>query len=134
MEVSLDQIDIVIKKVKEKIDRKNIVVLLQGDLASGKTTLVKKYIESCGIRQNVTSPTFAVQSVYPNNIFHYDIYNKELKNFIASGLLEEFEKEGIHFVEWGDASLEKILQEYGFEYLTIKIEKQQDSRIYNIGS
>jgi len=134
MELSLDKIDLFVIKLKELIDNKNIVVILQGDLASGKTTLVKSYVKSCGIDDNVTSPTFMVQSVYDGNIYHYDIYNKELESFIATGLLEEFEKDGIHFVEWGDDKLIKILKEYGFDYLKVKIEKKDESREYIIES
>ena len=134
MELTLENIDQFVNKLKEQIDNKNIVVILQGDLASGKTTLVKNYVKSCGIDESVTSPTFMVQSVYGDSIYHYDIYNKELESFIATGLLEEFEKDGIHFVEWGDDKLIKILSEYGFDYLVIKIEKKDESREYIIES
>jgi len=134
MELTLDNIGIFVNKLKEQIANKNIVVILQGDLASGKTTLVKEYVKSCGMDDSVTSPTFMVQSVYGDFIYHYDIYNKELESFIATGLLEEFEKEGIHFVEWGNDKLINILKEYGFDYLVIKIEKKDESREYIIES
>lgn len=134
MELSLEKIKIFIDKLKNLIDNKNIVVILQGDLASGKTTLVKEYVKFCGIDENVTSPTFSVQSIYGDLIYHYDIYNQELERFIANGLLEEFEKDGIHFVEWGDDKLIDILENYGFDYLVVKIEKKQNSRIYSIES
>ena len=134
MELTLDKIDIFVKKLKELVNNKNIVVILQGDLASGKTTLVKNFVKSCGIDDSVTSPTFIVQSVYGDKIYHYDIYNQELEKFIATGLLEEFEKNGIHFVEWGNDKLISILKEYGFEYLVVKIEKKDESREYIIES
>lgn len=120
--------------LKEKISNKNIVVLLRGDLASGKTTLVKEYVKSLGLEDVVTSPTFSIQSIYGNNIYHYDVYNKTLQEFIALGLLEEFEKEGIHFVEWGDERLEDILNEYGFDVLIVNIAKKDESREYIIES
>ena len=113
---------------------KNIVVLLQGDLASGKTTLVKYYVKSLGLEDMVTSPTFSLQTLYGKNIFHYDVYNKTLDEFIALGLLEEFEKDGIHFVEWGDNRLKKILNEYGFNILTVQIKKKENKREYIIES
>jgi len=134
MELTLDKIDIFVDALKKQIDNKNVVVILQGDLASGKTTLVKAYVKSCGIDESVTSPTFMVQSIYGDSIYHYDIYNKELDSFIATGVLEEFEKDGIHFVEWGDDKLINILKEYGFDYIKIKIEKKDESREYIIGS
>ncbi len=134
MIVSLNNIHNVIEELSQLIQEKNIIVLLQGDLASGKTTLVQKYLKFVGCDDEVTSPTFSVQSVYSNNIYHYDVYNKTLEEFIALGLLEEFEKDGIHFVEWGDENLKKILDDYGFEVLVVKINKLNDKREYIIGS
>ena len=134
MLASLDTINCVVDEIKEYIDNKNIVVLLQGDLASGKTTLVQNYVKSLGLIDEVNSPTFSLQAIYGENIYHYDVYNKTLEEFVSLGLLEEFEKEGVHFVEWGDENLKKILDEYGFEVLVIKINKLNEKREYRIGS
>jgi len=134
MIVDLDNINEVVNTLEKIIREKNIVVLLQGDLASGKTTLVKNYLKTIGCDDKVTSPTFSIQSIYGNNIYHYDVYNKTLEEFISLGLLEEFEKDGIHFVEWGDENLKKILDDYGFEVLVVKINKLNEKREYIIGS
>jgi len=134
MQLNLTQINLFLDILKKKILDKNIVVLLRGDLASGKTTLVQYFVASLNIKDTVTSPTFSLQSLYGENIFHYDVYNKTLEEFIALGMLEEFEKEGIHFVEWGDEKLENILKEYGFEVLVVNIEKKEESREYTIES
>ena len=92
MQLKLTEIDQFITLLKEKINTRDIVVLLRGDLASGKTTLVKNYVSSLGSNDTVTSPTFSIQSIYENNIYHYDVYNKTLNEFVGLGLLEEFEK------------------------------------------
>jgi len=134
MIVDLDNINEVVNTLEKLIREKNIVVLLQGDLASGKTTLVKNYLKTIGCDDKVTSPTFSIQSIYGNDIYHYDVYNKTLEEFISLGLLEEFEKDGIHFVEWGDENLKKILDDYGFEVLVVKINKLNEKREYIIGS
>ena len=128
--LELDNLDILLKDLKDQIFQKDIVVLLQGDLASGKTTLVSKFVKYIGMDDSVNSPTFSIQSRYGDNIYHYDLYNKTLDEFISLGLLEEFEKSGIHFVEWGDDSLKNILENYGFETLTITIDKIEDKREY----
>jgi len=134
MIATLDTLDTIIEQLKSLINGKNIIVLLQGDLASGKTTLVKNYLKTIGLSDIVTSPTFSIQSIYENNIYHYDFYNKNLEEFIALGLLEEFEKDGIHFVEWGEEDLKNILEEYGFNVLVVKINKLNEKREYIIGS
>jgi len=131
-ELDLDSVDVVVDELKKVINNKNCVVILRGDLASGKTTLVKNYVKSLGLDDLVTSPTFSIQAVYSNNIFHYDVYNKTLQQFICLGMIEEFEAEGVHFVEWGDEKLEDILKDYGFQVVLVEIRKKDDKRLYTI--
>jgi len=107
---------------------KNIIIL-SGTLGSGKTTFVKEFVKSMGIDENVTSPTFSIQNIY-GKIHHYDLYNKTINDFLNLGMLEEFEKEGYHFIEWGE-ELEKYLQQFGFEYLKIEIKLLDKKRIFN---
>ena len=73
-------------------------------------------------------------SIYSNNIFHYDVYNKTLNEFISLGMLEEFEKEGTHFVEWGDEKLENLLKDYGYNVILIEIQKKENKRLYKINA
>ena len=101
----------------------NGVVILKGDLAAGKTTLVKEFAKKFGIEEDVTSPTFSLQHMYGERVFHYDLYNKGLEHFLAMGMLEEFEKKGLHFVEWGNKELENLLRDAGMDVATIDINK-----------
>jgi tRNA threonylcarbamoyladenosine biosynthesis protein TsaE len=117
----LDELNLLVDEVLKGF--RNGVVILQGDLAAGKTTLVKAFAKKLGFDEEVTSPTFSLQQCYGEKIFHYDIYNHGLEHFIALGMLEELDKEGLHFVEWGDEKLSQILLNAGIETLTIKIEK-----------
>lgn len=128
--LSLDEIGIVVQELAKAVEGRDVVVLLQGDLASGKTTLVKEFIKYKGLDDTVTSPTFSLQSIYGDDIYHYDVYNKTLQEFVSLGLLEEFEKSGVHFVEWGSDDLKTILEDYGFEVLVLKIEKRDNQREY----
>lgn len=132
--LELKEIDIITQSLKKTISNEDCIVILRGDLASGKTTLVKNYVKSLGMDDLVTSPTFSIQSIYSENIFHYDVYNKSLEEFIALGMLEEFEKGGIHFVEWGDEKLQNLLLEYGYNVILVKITKRDNKRQYNIES
>lgn len=133
-ELELNNITIFVNELKNIINEQDTIVILRGDLASGKTTLVKNYVKSLGIDDLVTSPTFSLQSIYSNSIYHYDVYNKTLEEFISLGMLEEFEKEGIHFVEWGDERLQNLLVEYGYNVLLVKIDKLDNKRQYTIES
>ena len=109
----------------------NGVVILRGDLAAGKTTLVKVIAKKMGCDDDVTSPTFSLQQCYGENIFHYDIYNHGVEHFISLGMLEELDKEGLHFIEWGDEKLLDLLTSVGIDVMRIDIEKtSNDTREY----
>ena len=109
------------------------VVILRGDLASGKTTLVKSIATEVGVKDEVTSPTFSIQQCYTHNIFHYDIYNYGLQHFLSLGMLEELEKVGLHFIEWGDEELQNILLSVGIDVMLIEIEKKsKEEREYTV--
>ena len=132
--LELDKIDVLSNELKKILENKDFIVILRGDLASGKTTLVKDYVKSLNIDDLVTSPTFSIQSIYSNDIYHYDLYNKTLDEFISLGMLEEFEKKGTHFVEWGNEKLHKLLNDYGYNVILIEIEKIDNKRQYKINA
>lgn len=121
----------IVSKFGRKIDKG--VVILKGDLAAGKTTLVKAVVKFLGVEDSVTSPTFSLQQVYGDKIFHYDLYNHGLDHFISLGMLEELEKEGIHLIEWGDDALIELLDDAEIPTTVIEIEKvSDDEREYRV--
>lgn len=129
--LKLDNLTPIVSKFGRKI--KSGVVILKGDLAAGKTTLVKAVVKALGINDEVTSPTFSLQQCYGESVFHYDMYNHGLEHFISLGMLEELDKEGLHFVEWGDDELLKILKSAGIPTVVIEIEKtSDDEREYRV--
>ncbi|HHD81906.1 MAG TPA: tRNA (adenosine(37)-N6)-threonylcarbamoyltransferase complex ATPase subunit type 1 TsaE [Campylobacterales bacterium] len=111
---------------------KNALIFLRGDLAAGKTTLTKNILASKGISDGVTSPTFSLQQCYADTIFHYDLYRIENEEFMELGLFEEFDKEGWHFIEWGDDTLKTFLENIGYEIFTVEITSYEDKRKYRI--
>ncbi len=129
--LKLDNLTPIVSKFSRKIT--SGVVILKGDLAAGKTTLVKAVVKAMGIDDSVTSPTFSLQQCYGKNIYHYDMYNHGLEHFISLGMLEELDKEGLHFVEWGDDKLLEILVNAGIPTVVIEIEKtSDDEREYKV--
>lgn len=109
------------------------VVVLQGDLASGKTTLTQAMAAHLGIDEPVTSPTFSLQQCYGEDLYHYDLYNHGLEHFLALGLLEELDKPGYHFIEWGDETLVELLVSAQIPAVVIEIEKcAEHARCYKV--
>ncbi|RUM64688.1 MAG: tRNA (adenosine(37)-N6)-threonylcarbamoyltransferase complex ATPase subunit type 1 TsaE [Sulfurimonas sp.] len=127
----LDTIAIVVQALLSRLPEGG-VVLLKGDLAAGKTTLVQKVAAHLGLQDVVTSPTFSIQQCYGETLFHYDIYNQGVEHFIALGLLEELEREGYHFIEWGDEELYGIVKAARIPVLMVEIEKANAARHYRI--
>lgn len=124
--LNLDEIDIMVQEIAKNFS--NGVIILRGDLAAGKTTFVKKMVKFLGVNEEVTSPTFSLQHCYGDKIFHYDMYNHGLEHFISLGMLEELERDGLHFVEWGDDELVKILNSAEIKTMVIDIEKISDNK------
>ena len=127
--LGLAELGIISKEIDESLPSGGVVIL-EGDLASGKTTLTQAFASYLGEEDVVTSPTFSLQQCYGARLFHYDLYNKGLDNFLSLGLLEELEKEGYHLIEWADESLKTFLVSAGIPVLHIKIDKEDNKRVY----
>jgi len=109
------------------------VVILQGDLASGKTTFTQAFARFLGVGDSVTSPTFSLQQRYGEKLYHYDLYNYGFEKFLSLGMMEELEHEGYHLIEWGDEPLINLLKRSGIETLIVKIIKcDETSRWYEV--
>jgi len=66
---------------------------LHGDMGVGKTTFVQGLASGLGVPEHVTSPTFAIYSVYQGStrkLVHLDAYRLEREAQIESLLLDEF--------------------------------------------
>jgi len=127
-EASLDELESVAKDIITLLPD-SAIVALSGNLASGKTTLVSQIVKSLNLG-SATSPTFSLQQIYEDRVFHYDFYRIDFNEIIELGLLEEFEKEGLHFVEWADEELLTLLSQAGFELYKITITPKKSKREY----
>jgi tRNA threonylcarbamoyladenosine biosynthesis protein TsaE len=80
------------------------VVLVSGELGSGKTTLVRGALRALGVAGPVTSPTFVVGHEYEGSsgpVSHLDLYRLAGMGDEDPGLLDPFfAPEAIVFVEW----------------------------------
>jgi tRNA threonylcarbamoyladenosine biosynthesis protein TsaE len=126
---SENQLSVVVQYLIEVLP-KNALIFLRGDLAAGKTTLTKHILALKGIQEGVTSPTFSLQQCYGDEMFHYDLYRIENEEFMELGLFEEFDKEGWHFIEWGDDALRTFLENIGYEIFTVNITAYEEKRKY----
>lgn len=86
-----------------------ILVLLTGELGSGKTTLTKGIVAGLGAAQEdeVTSPTFTLVHVYgateASKVYHADLYRVEtFHDFETLGLEDIFAKPAVAILEWSE--------------------------------
>jgi tRNA threonylcarbamoyladenosine biosynthesis protein TsaE len=83
------------------------LVLLTGDLGSGKTTLTKGIVAGLGAatEDEVTSPTFTLVHVYGKaaKVFHADLYRIEsFHDFETLGMEDMFLQPGVAILEWSE--------------------------------
>ncbi|MDD4949474.1 tRNA (adenosine(37)-N6)-threonylcarbamoyltransferase complex ATPase subunit type 1 TsaE [Sulfuricurvum sp.] len=132
MKLSRDQLPQLCEKIITTLPQGGVVIL-QGDLASGKTTFTQNFARFLNLEDAVTSPTFSLQQIYGGDLFHYDLYNYGFEKFISLGMMEELERTGYHLIEWGDEQLISLLSQAGFAYCVIKISKCEDNiRCYEV--
>jgi tRNA threonylcarbamoyladenosine biosynthesis protein TsaE len=82
------------------------LVLLRGELGTGKTTLVRGAARALGIAEPVTSPTFTIANRYAGRVpvAHLDAYRLSAPDDEELGLaLEAIGEDSIAFVEWPEA-------------------------------
>ena len=77
------------------------VVLLEGELGSGKTTFVKGLAKACGVKSMVRSPTFALMHRYRGDpdVIHIDLYREESPASLEDLALDE-QDDAVIVVEW----------------------------------
>ncbi|MGI4775403.1 MAG: tRNA (adenosine(37)-N6)-threonylcarbamoyltransferase complex ATPase subunit type 1 TsaE [Janthinobacterium lividum] len=81
------------------------ILLLSGDLGSGKTFIVREIIQNlCGKNTKVISPTFNILQTYATpyfTIYHYDLYRlKSLDEIYELGIEEALSDNSICIIEW----------------------------------
>jgi len=90
------------------------VVLVSGELGSGKTTFVRGACRALGVEGPVTSPTFTVGQLYPGRsgeIAHLDLYRLGSLDNEDPGLLDDYlTAERFAFVEWPEVAAPTLAQ------------------------
>ena len=126
------------QKIASQLKKGDIIILL-GDLGSGKTKLTEGILSYFGLQNEISSPTFTIVNEYDTEklkIFHFDLYRlADIDEFFAIGGEEYFEK-GASIIEWGEMLEGYIPKKY------LKLEFSRDNvnenkriiKIENIGN
>ena len=108
---------------------KGEIILLNGDLGSGKSVFARGVIRAFGVEKQIPSPTFTIVNEYDGKdckLYHFDMYRlEEVEEALAIGVDEIFADENsIKLVEWP----EKVWQILPKKVITITIEKIDDNK------
>ena len=124
---SLDEIKIVATKILS--ENPNKIILFNGTMGVGKTTLIKELAKLLGVNEVTSSPTFSLVNEYQVNdnqyIYHFDFYR--LKNEIEAldiGIDEYLYSGNWCFIEWAE-NIPSLIPEI---HSIIKIELLDDGK------
>jgi tRNA threonylcarbamoyladenosine biosynthesis protein TsaE len=97
------------------------IVLFDGPMGSGKTTVIKSLCRSLGSSDPLSSPTFSIVNEYSypgGKIFHFDLYRVQDQNELYDIGIEEYIDSGeFCFFEWP----EKVIDMIEIPYVEIQI-------------
>lgn len=129
MEIRINSLDTIHEAAKEFIkgmgDDK--VFAFYGKMGAGKTTFIKALCEVLGVKDVITSPTFAIINEYTdgndNPIYHFDFYRiKKLEEVYDMGYEDYFYSGNLCLLEWPEL-VEDVLPE---NVIKVTIEEQPD--------
>ena len=99
---SLNTIDSVSKELLLHLNSK--IILFNGTMGAGKTTLIKSLVQSIGSKDIVTSPTFSIVNEYQvkdDKIFHFDFYRiKDIEEAYNFGVEDYLYTNHWVLIEW----------------------------------
>jgi tRNA threonylcarbamoyladenosine biosynthesis protein TsaE len=89
------------------------VVVLAGEVGSGKTTFVREVARALGVAERVTSPTYQLARAYEGTaggrrvaVNHLDLYRLEgIEDRDALELDDYLDPDALTFIEWADPAL-----------------------------
>ena len=116
--------------IKHSFNKK--IVLLNGEMGVGKTTLVKEIAKLLGVEENVSSPTFSIVNEYHGNevIFHFDFYRLDEEDEAYDfGIEEYFDSGNLCLLEWPE-KISNLLPSSDL-CLDVQITLKNNIRIYN---
>lgn len=103
---SLEELQEIAADLAQRLPKKG-VVLLEGEMGAGKTTLVAALCRAWGIQDPVGSPTYALVHEYHGKegrvIYHFDLYRLESpEEALDFGIEDYFSETALSLVEWPD--------------------------------
>jgi L-threonylcarbamoyladenylate synthase len=118
-----------------------IVFALEGEMGAGKTQFTKGLARAMGIKELVTSPTFALENEYQNGskkLFHFDAWRLEKSDELnALGFSDLIKNKSIIAIEWAERvadTIRKFDDEAIVIWIKIEFGKKENERLISWGN
>lgn len=90
------------KKIIKLLPKGVNLIILKGEIGSGKTSIVKGIASSMNITDEITSPTFGYKKTY-KGLVHFDLFlAKKMNSKELWSLISEDLEENLVVIEWGE--------------------------------
>ena len=116
----------------------NSIIVLTGNLGTGKTRFMRGIAKYFGIDSEVSSPTFTIVNEYTpkqnvdkvNKIFHFDVYRLQDSQDFEDSIGTDYFHSGLCIIEWGE--IIKDILPLSTIYITIESTENENERIIYI--
>lgn len=113
IEFSLEEINNIAQQIIESNPEK--VILFNGEMGAGKTTLIKSICKYLGVENPTSSPTFSLVNEYQTTknqlVYHFDVYRLKNQNEALDMGIDEYLYSGNWcFIEWAE-KIEDLIPE-----------------------
>lgn len=102
------------KWLKTSVNSK--ILLFNGAMGAGKTTVIKSLVKALGSEDEVSSPTFSIVNEYESKhgtIYHFDLYRiKDLEEAYNFGIEDYFDTGNWILVEWPQLLKDMLTENY----------------------
>ena len=117
MQIEITQLSEIRSAAREFLSKmgNDTVFAFYGQMGAGKTTFIKALCEELGVKETITSPTFAIVNEYRDgqglSIYHFDFYRiNKLEEAYDFGYEDYFYSGNLCFIEWPEL-VESLLPE-----------------------
>lgn len=119
---TISQINDVAKQILTREPQK--IILFNGEMGVGKTTLIKELCAVLGVKNATSSPTFSIVNEYQidNNtaVYHFDLYRlKSSEEALDMGIDDYLYSNQWCFIEWSEKIIELIPEKHSIIQLSV---------------
>ncbi len=119
---SLSQLNQIAKNIFAHNPEK--VILFNGEMGVGKTTLIKEMCQILGVEKTTSSPTFSLVNEYPladnKMVYHFDVYRLQSEEeALDMGIDDYLYSNNWCFIEWSEKISNLIPEKHSVVTLTL---------------